>query len=189
MHQHRLYYAVAASLQIWSVGLKADGAFGDDAEIELTVPRRSGPTEISKIAFDDQGRMFLAERPAPTGAFDLEVLAVPAIGRVLRYRRSSARRRAAGASGRSSRTSMRSALPAQFRNGNGGVDFGYNYDRDGEIDCSVVRRLHVVDRRGFAQSRRRGSRSQRLAQTGPLDLHGLQGDGVWQDRPRNAPPL
>ena len=29
--------------------------------------------------------MFLADRPAPTGAFDFEALAVPAIGRVLRY--------------------------------------------------------------------------------------------------------
>ena len=29
--------------------------------------------------------MFLAERPAPTGAFDFEALAEPAIGRVLRY--------------------------------------------------------------------------------------------------------
>ena len=31
VHQRRLYYAVADSLQIWSVGLKADGSFGDDA--------------------------------------------------------------------------------------------------------------------------------------------------------------
>ena len=54
--------------------------------IELAAPpSAAGPTEISKITFDDQGRMFLAERPAATGAFDLEALAVPAIGRVLRY--------------------------------------------------------------------------------------------------------
>src|SRR5271154_4730543 len=66
VHQRRLYYAVADSLQIWSVGLKADGSFGDDAVIELAAPPSTGPTEISKIAFDDQGRMFLAERPAAT---------------------------------------------------------------------------------------------------------------------------
>ena len=30
VHQRRLYYAVADNLQIWSVGLKADGSFGDD---------------------------------------------------------------------------------------------------------------------------------------------------------------
>ena len=60
-------------------------AFGDDAVIELVVPPAAGPTEISKITFDELGRMYLADRPAPTGAFDFEVLAVPAIGRVLRY--------------------------------------------------------------------------------------------------------
>ena len=83
--RQRLYYAVADGLQIWSVGLNADGAFGSDPMIELAVPPSSGPTEISTITFDEQGRMFLAERAAPTGDFDLEALAVPAIGRVLRY--------------------------------------------------------------------------------------------------------
>ena len=29
----------------------------------------------------------------------------------------------------------------------------------------------------------------RLSQTGALHVHGLQGEGLWQDRPRNAPPL
>lgn len=84
VHDGRLYYAVAESLQIWSVDLKPGGSFSDDAIIELTVPPAAGPTEIARIAFDDQGRMLLAERPAPTGAFDLEVLSTPAIGRVLR---------------------------------------------------------------------------------------------------------
>ena len=49
------------------------------------MPPAAGPTEIAKITFDEQGRMFLAERPAPTGAFDFVALAFPAIGRVLRY--------------------------------------------------------------------------------------------------------
>ena len=84
VHQSRLYYAVADSLQIWSVGLQPDGTFGNDAVIELAVPPSTGPTEISKITFDEQGRMFLAERPAPTGAFDFEALAVPEFGRVRR---------------------------------------------------------------------------------------------------------
>src|ERR1035438_2824489 len=34
VHQARLYYAVADSLQIWSVGLKPDGEVGNDAVIE-----------------------------------------------------------------------------------------------------------------------------------------------------------
>jgi hypothetical protein len=38
VYQHRLYYAVADGLQIWSVGLNADGTFADDAVIEIAVP-------------------------------------------------------------------------------------------------------------------------------------------------------
>jgi hypothetical protein len=73
------------ALQIWSVGLGPDGSFGSDATLEVAVPPGGGPTEISKIAFDEQGRMLLAERPAPTGAFDFEALTPQGIGRVLRY--------------------------------------------------------------------------------------------------------
>ena len=43
VHQGRLYYAVADSLQIWSVGLSPDGSFGDDAVIELAVPPAARP--------------------------------------------------------------------------------------------------------------------------------------------------
>ncbi len=72
VHGRRLYYAVAEGLTIWSVGLNPDGSFGDDPVIELAAPAAAGDTEISKIAFDEQGRMYLAERAAPTGAFDFE---------------------------------------------------------------------------------------------------------------------
>ena len=187
VHQRRLYYAVADSLQIWSVGLKADGSFGDDAVIELAAPPSAGPTEISKIAFDDQGRMFLAERPAPTGAFDLEALAVPAIGRVLRYA-------IVGAAPGGRRVWQEQpdeyaiGFAGNLRNGNGGLDFGYAYDREGEMDRSSCG--------GFLWSTGEDLRNspdaalaQRLSQTGALHIQGLQGEGLWQDRPRNAPPL
>ena len=62
----RLYYAVAADLQIWSIGLNPDGSFGNDPTLELTVPPNTAASEISKIVFDG-GDMILAERPASTG--------------------------------------------------------------------------------------------------------------------------
>ena len=77
--------------------------------------------------------MFLADRPAPTGAFDFEALAVPAIGRVLRYAVVGTPP-TAGGSGSESPTTMLSAFPRDFHNGNGGVAIGYSYDRDGELD-------------------------------------------------------
>jgi hypothetical protein len=187
VHQRRLYYAVADSLQIWSVGLKADGSFGDDAVIEVAAPPSSGPTEISNFAFDDQGRMFLAERPAPTGAFDFEALAVPAIGRVLRYTTTGQ-----SAGGRRvwqvAPDEYAIGFPRDWRNANGGVAIGYNYDRAGDIipeSCGGFLWSTGEDLRESADAKL----AQRLKQTGPAHVDGLQGEGVWQDRPRNAPPI
>ncbi len=151
VYQHRLYYAVAAGLQIWSIGLIADGSFGSDAQIEVAVPSGTGPSEISRITFDEQGRIFLAERPATTGAFDFEALAVPAIGRVLRFTvigttargqriwQQAARRIRNRIPGRVPQRQWRRCDRLQLR--------PQRRDR-----ARLVRRLHVDDRRRFASS-------------------------------------
>jgi hypothetical protein len=186
VHEGRLFYAVADGLQVWSVGLRPDGAFGDDAVIELVVPPAAGPTEISKIAFDAQGRMLLAERPAPTGAFDLEALSQAAIGRVLRYAIVG---KAAGRNvWQEQPDEYALGFPHDYRNGNGGVDAGYNYDRNGDIipgSCGGFVWMSGEDLRESADA----TLAARLSQSGPLPVSGLQGVGAWQDRPRNAPPV
>jgi hypothetical protein len=185
--QQRLYYAVADGLQIWSVGLNADGSFGNDAVIELAVPPAAGPTEISKIIFDEQGRMVLAERPDPTGAFDFETLAVPAIGRVLRYALIDTT-----ADGRRIWQQVPDdyaiGFPADFNNSNGGVAIGYNYDSQGDItpgSCGGFLWATGEDLRHPADA----ALSATLARSGALDVAGLQGNGSWLVRPANAPPL
>jgi hypothetical protein len=187
VHEGRLYYAVADSLQIWSVGLNPDGSFGNDAVIELAVPPSTGPTEISKITFDEQRRMFLADRPAPTGAFDFEALSVPAIGRVLRYavvevmpngRRIWQLKPDEYAIG----------FPENFRNGNGGVAIGYNYDHNGEIlmgSCGGFMWTTGEDLRHSSDA----ALAARLGQSGALDVNGLQGNGTWRIRRDDEPPL
>jgi hypothetical protein len=178
VYQDRLYYAVAASLQIWSVGLNNDGSFGNDAIIELVVPPSAGPTEISKITFDEQGRMFLAERPEPTGAFDFQALTVPAIGRVLRYavvgtmpdgRRIWQEQPSEYAIG----------FPAMLRNGNGGVALGYRYDAKGDLMPAACG--------GFMWSTGEDLReasdpvlAAKLKQSGSLHVDGLQGNETWR---------
>jgi hypothetical protein len=185
--RRRLYYAVADSLQIWSVGLNADGSFASDAVIELAVPPSSGPTEISQIAFDEQGRMYLAERPAPTGAFDFEALAVPAIGRVLRYavvgRTPDGRR-----IWQPDPDEYAIGFARQLRNDNGGVAVGYNYDHNGNIIWSSCG--------GFLWSTGEDLRdasdpelAARLGQSGPLHVTGLQGNGTWRIERNGEPPL
>ena len=187
VYQHRLYYAVAAGLQIWSVGLNPDGSFGSDAQIEIVVPSGSGPTEISKITFDEQGRMFLAERPAPTGAFDFEVLATAAIGRVLRFA-------VIGTTANGQRIWQQKpdeyaiGFPGTFRNGNGGVAIGYNYDRRGDIvmgSCGGFMWTTGEDLRHPSDAKI----AELLGRSGPLDINGLQGNGTWQIRLDDKPPF
>jgi hypothetical protein len=187
VHQARLYYAVADSLQIWSVGLKPDGEVGNDAVIELAAPPSTGPTEISKITFDEQGRMFLADRPAPTGAFDFEALAVPAIGRVLRYE-------VIGTTPEGRRIWQQQpddyaiGFPPDFRNGNGGVAIGYNYDHNGELapgSCGGFMWTTGEELRHAADA----ALAARLGRLGALDVNGLQGNGTWRIRHNDEPPL
>lgn len=185
--RHRLYYAVADGLQIWSVGLNADGSFGSDAAIELAVPPSSGPTEISTITFDEQGRMFLAERAAPAGDFDLEALAVPAIGRVLRYAQVG------GTSDghriwREAPDEYAIGFPHDFRNGNGGIAIGYNYDHKGEIirsSCGGFMWSTGEDLRDTSDA----ALATQLGQSGPLPIAGLQGNGTWRVERQHEAPL
>jgi len=181
----RLYYAVAARLQVWSVGLKPEGSFADDPVMELGVAPAASPTEISKITFDEQGQMYLAERPASTGAWDFEALARPGIGRVLRYRETTA----ASPSDRIWAPDDEYAIgfPAELRNGNGGVAIGYRYDASG--------RMYRLSCGGFLWSTGEDLRrspdpalAERLAKSGELDVAGLQGEDTRRIG-RKQPPL
>jgi hypothetical protein len=90
--------------------------------------------------------MLLAERAAATGAFDFRALAVPAIGRTLRYATVGA---AAGGRRvwRAEPDEYAIGFPGDLRNGDGGVAIGLNYDRGGAIIPGSV------DGRGPAPSR------------------------------------
>ena len=79
-------------------------------------------------------------------------------------------------------------FPAQFRNGNGGVAIGYNYDRNGEIvlgSCGGFMWSTGEDLRHPADA----ALAAQLGTTGPLDINGLQGNGTWRMRRDGEPPL
>ena len=179
-HGGRLYYAVAEDMRIWSVGLTAAGGFGADARIELTVPPGVGDSEISKIAFDDQGRMLLAERPAPTGAYDFVILTNEDQGRVMRY--------ASADSWLAVPDKYAIGFPLQLRNGNGGVALGYGYAASGVVDpksCGGFLWTTGEELRVSSDP----TISNRLMQGGPAVVNGLQGNGVDLVRPANVPPF
>jgi len=184
IHAGRLFYAVAEGLQIWSVSVMPDGSFAPDARIEVTAPPGAGATEISKIAFDEQGRMLLAERAAPTGAYDFAALARPGIGRVLRYAPAAG---SDGAAWQAAPDEYAIGFFGEMRNGDGGVALGYGYDPAGKLNrgsCggfvwSTGEQLRVSANANLIAD---------LAKGGPANVNGVQGNGADLVRPANAPP-
>jgi hypothetical protein len=188
VYNSRLYYAVASGLRIWSVAIMPDGSFGADARIEIAVA--SGPqssAEISSIAFDRDGRMLLAERDPPTGAYDHTVLATPAGGRALRFTPKQPGE---------NRTPFywqpdgdyALGFPPNFTNGNGGLALGYGYDSAGNIDRGSCGAWLWTTGEQLRLSRDR-SIAARLRATGAEAVNGLQGNALELVRPQNVPPL
>ena len=177
VHEGRLYYAVAENLQVWSVSITPEGGFGTDARVEVTVPPGQGPSEISKITFDDSGRMLLAERMAPSPAADFTALTT-AGGRVLRYTHT--------ATGWTP-DAFAVGFAAGNRAGDGGVAVGYGY-ANGQLDHNACagfvwmtgEQLRVTGDAALAGQ---------LAQGGAANVNGLQGSAADAVLPANAPPL
>jgi hypothetical protein len=175
----RLYYAVAAGLQVWSVSLAADGSFGSDARVEISALPGNASNEVSKITFDDQGRMLLAERAGPTGADDFVVLAPQSAGLLLRYRFPPPN---------PGLDEYAIGFFDVLRNSTGGTAVGYGYDAAGRLDPSSCG--------GFLWTTGHQLRSAadptlaaQLSATGPLNINGLQGNAIDLVRPANVPPL
>ena len=186
-HGGRLYYAIADGSRIWSVSLQANGAFGADARVELQVPPGPAASEISKIIFDDRGRMILGERGAPTGGFDYQTLAQPSTNRALRYRLLQAEG-GAPATWQADPDEYAIGFDADLRNVDGGVAIGYGYRPDGAFDagsCGGFLWTTGEQLRAAADA----ALAAELTAMGPLPLNGLQGNFLDAVRPDNVPPL
>jgi hypothetical protein len=189
VNQGRLYYAVAAGLRIWSVALLPDGSFGPDARLELTVPPGAqAGAEVSEILFDGSGDMLLAERGAPTGAYDYEALAQPGESRVLRFRPIAPDDPPSEDFWFPVPKEYAIGFPPNFHNDNGGIAIGYGYDAAGNINRAVCggalwtsgERLRMSPDPAIARLLQPG---------GPLAVHGLQGNATAMVQPLNVPPF
>jgi hypothetical protein len=188
VNRGRFYYAVAAGLRIWSVSLLPDGSFGPDARFEVTVPRSApASAEISEILFDE-GDMLVAERGAPTGAYDYKALAASGENRVLRFRPK-------GPNDPPSRDlwfpvpkEYAIGFPLNYRNDNGGIALGYGYDPVGNINRAVCGGTLWSTGEQLRNTHDRAI-IQRLQAGGPLIVDGLQGNLTRLLRPLNEPPF
>jgi len=186
VHNGRLYYSVADGAQIWSLAIFRDET-RHDPRLEFAIPPAAGPVEVSKITFDDDGRMILAERAAPTGAFDFKELAYQSIGRVLRY---------AVVESYPGAPRVWQPMPADYavgfpedlNNSNGGVAIGFAYDRLGVRDASTCGGFLWSSGEELRRSANPALQL-RLDLGGPAGVNGLQGNAMWSVRPANVPPL
>ena len=189
VYQGRVYYAVAADLRIWSVSLLRDGSFGTDARVEITIPPGARPgTEISRMLFDDNGDMLVAERGAPTGAYDFEALAESSESRVLRFRPLGPDDPLGSDLWFPVPREYAIGFPPDFRNDNGGIAIGYGYNQAGNINRAVCAGTLWTSGEKLRMSP--DPAIARLLQPGgQLAVNGLQGNAVSMLRPLNAPPL
>ncbi|MCX5497470.1 hypothetical protein OSH11_22415 [Kaistia dalseonensis] len=177
VHQERLYYAVAAGPEIWSIGIGADGAFAGDPRLEVEVPTLRSGIEIASIAFDGQGLLYAAERAPPTGAYDFKSLTEGGDSRVLRFRPKT-RPDANPGLWVPEPDQYAIGLTPDLHNADGGVALGYGYDNQGRL-------------RPDACAATVWSTGERLLGDGPgIDpIDGLQGNAIRLVVPANTPPM
>ena len=184
----RLFYGVAANLQIWSVSIAPNGGFGPDPRLELNAPPAQSGAEISNIVFDDRGYMILAERGAPSGAYDYLALTSLGENRVLRFRPKRPEDPPSPGFWHPAPEEYAVGVPPNFRNDNGGLAIGYGYGANGGINRAVC-----GDTLWSTGEQLRNARDPAvvapLQSGGPLIVNGLQGNVVDLVRPQNAPPL
>jgi hypothetical protein len=185
VHDGRLYYAVADGPAIWSVGIGADGAFAGDPREELQVADTPAGHAVSDIAFDGEGRMYLAQRGEIRGSYDYSVFAEPEQSVVRRYRREAAADPAMPATWVPAPEEYAIGFPAEHRNTSGGIALGYAHDETGS-----VRRGSCGGTLWSTGDALRNDEKQaaKLGDEGPLDVHGLQGAAAALVRPQNEPP-
>jgi len=156
----RLYYAVAADSQVWSVGINTDGSFSGDARVEIEAVEGGKP--VSDILFTPQGRMIVAQRGGVQNTVDYSLYHVPSDNRVLRYSRDE--------TGKWIQQGDEYAIgfPADHKQASGGV--GLTCDGTLWSTGDALRNDPAI------------------TGTGPYVVHGLQGNNMSLVRPLNVPP-
>jgi len=175
----RLYYSAAEGPQIWSVGLKDDGSFADDARFEIDVSETASGNVITDIVFDGPDTMYLVQRGEIAGSYDYGVFAKPEDSSVLRYVWDEKEERWS-----EKPDEYAIGLKPPHRSTEGGIALNYGYDSDGNIDYGQCRATLWTT----GEHLREGEDSDRVYQGGAPIIHGLQGNDKNSVRPENEPP-
>ncbi len=180
----RLYYAVLAGHQVWSVGLTEAGAFADDARWELDVTGLSGTGPITDMLFDDEGRMVLAQRGEQRGSYDFSVFAEPQRSEVMRFRRETPDNPATPSAWVAAQDAYAIGMLPDHRFADGGIALGYRHDERGALRAGTCGATLWS-----TGSRLRASNDADPAASLSIDVHGLQGNDAKLTQPQNTPPV
>ncbi|MEI9990600.1 MAG: hypothetical protein WDM86_11225 [Rhizomicrobium sp.] len=186
VHASRLYYATADG-HVWSVGLKDDGDFADDARKEIDLP--AGDPPVSDIVFSHEGAMIVAERAVIGTHFDYSPLPPAGVAHVYRFWPE----KPDDPNTASAWYQQPEEYAVGYANGNrasgGGVDLGYGYRIDDkgvvsfDIDgCEDAILFTGDDLRSFHKT------ADGFAPDGALRLSGLQISPARPVRGFNTPP-
>lgn len=178
-HDGRLYYANAEGPSIWSVAIRDDGSFGDDARIETEIHGASTILDITDLAFDGRGHMILSQRGERLGSYDYSTFAKPQRATVLRYTWDANDSRWTEAS-----EEYALGLKSDYRATQGGLAISYGYDKYGNIDRGQCRQTLWTTGEHL-----RETGDAKTAAGGPELVSGLQGNFLSRVKPANAPPL
>ena len=172
VHQDRLFYSVQEGPRIWSVGIQEDGSLARDVRLEVEAPASPGPYAVTDIAFSPRGAMVLAQRaPFGNGFYDYSAFTKPAEPRVLRFWLKTPQDPPGAGLWKPEPEEVSVGFASTYRNANGGVTFGYGFDRRGEPDFNACGASLIAT--GEKLRLNEGLRK-RLEPGGALPVDGLQ---------------
>jgi hypothetical protein len=171
----RLYYAVAGTNEVWSVGITETGEYSADAKRELTVDGLPSDGPITDMVFDSSGRMYLSQRAEAEPTFNFTRFTKPQKATVVRYRRAED-----GVTWEPDPDSYAIGMPADHIAANGGIALGYDYSEGGNARRTTCGQFL------WSTGERLVASDTEAPDT--FDVHGLQGNKTSAVRPANTPP-
>lgn len=185
VHRNRVYYASGEPLQIWSIGIAADGSFDSQARWELDVAADRDDA-VTDIAFDRRGFMYLAQRGETENRYDYSRFAKSGKSQVLRYWRESPDDPATESIWVEAPQEYAVGFPDGHRQAAGGIDLQYGYDSAGRIN---IRACDATLFKSGDNLRDNPALADELAAGGPANVHGSQLTDIALVRPQNEPPF
>ena len=183
VHGRRLYYYAEDGGRIMSVAINKDGNFGAP-RWELDVNSESG-NPITDIAFDNKGYMYLSERGKLQNKYDYTEFASPENSRVLRYHLENPDDPETPSRWVEAPETYAVGFKPEHKQALGGIDLQYDYNEDGTINYATCTAYLVKSGDNLRDNE---ELKDKLGETGPLVVHGIQLTHIDLTQPGNTPP-